>query len=288
MVSSPLKRICNASALILGLALGAFVTAEFGALKGGARHASMAAEPRPRVPVPVISPAASSTAWINPSVARLGTDDFGSRTSRALVLVDTSPGQNLRDGTARLGTDPRNPQTYAAQAVLLNGARLAEIYADSVVLTRDGQSVRLYVQGKAPNSGDKSPLLEVGGGPVPTNPGSATSSPAENSRTAAIASYIRSNAVFDGDRLRGFEVYSGAQPEVFSKLGLRAADVITQINGVGVSDDGQFMDMLEQLIAGAAFDTTVERGGRTEHLALDGSVITTEHAPSSYPAASTQ
>jgi len=36
----------------------------------------------------------------------------------------TARGRNAREGTARLGTHPENPQTYAAGAILANGARL--------------------------------------------------------------------------------------------------------------------------------------------------------------------
>jgi hypothetical protein len=64
----------------------------------------------------------------------LGTASSISPDELTLVLVATSPGRTPRDGTASLGTDPRNPQTYAAGASLVNGAVLAEIHADHVVL----------------------------------------------------------------------------------------------------------------------------------------------------------
>jgi general secretion pathway protein C len=210
----------------------------------------------------------------NPVVASLGTDDFGSETPRSLVLVDTSPGRNAREGTARLGTNPANPQTYSAGAILLNGARLTEILPDYIVLERGGGSVRLYAQGRGPAvHPEKSPLLQVGGTRIGGNLASSAGSLPDDSRTAAIRNYIRFNPVLENEQLRGFELLVGARPEAFPRLGLLAGDVLTQFNGVKVTDGNQVMDMLERLFAGAAIDATVERGGRSQRVTLDGSVL---------------
>src|SRR5512147_151082 len=63
-------------------------------------------------PAPRVAPAPS----FDPSDALLGTDSSVSTQEMQLVLVATAPGRTPREGTATLGTDPRNPQTYAAGA----------------------------------------------------------------------------------------------------------------------------------------------------------------------------
>lgn len=213
----------------------------------------------------------------DPATARLGTDDVGVKNPRTLVLVDASPGVDTRDGTARLGTDPRNPQTYVSGALLSNGARLTEIYRDYVVLERNGESMRLYVAGRAPGGGTQdSSLSVVGSGPA----SSSTSVHADSSddpRTTAITVYFRPSPVFDGGLLRGFSVYPAVRAGEFAKLGLQAGDVITAINGVGVTEGEQVMNALEQVVSGSPVQATIERSGQTRTITLDGSVITAEY-----------
>src|SRR5712671_4146777 len=112
----------------------------------------------PQLPTPVTVDSGQSK---DPPKPLPGTDSSISATPQALVLVSTTRGRNAREGTARLGTHPENPQTYAAGALLANGARLLEIYDDHIVLERDGKQAKLYLA----SSGKKSQgaLLMVGG-----------------------------------------------------------------------------------------------------------------------------
>src|SRR5712671_5565819 len=74
-----------------------------------------------------------------------GTDSSVSPVTLPLYLVATSPGRNLKEGSARIGANPEFPQTFVAGAVLANGAKLAEIHRDHVVLERGKQRIDLYV-----------------------------------------------------------------------------------------------------------------------------------------------
>ena len=279
------QHVWRVVAVIAAIAFGAFGAAQFWPIIRSAsrdtpefthqaiapaRTGSLAAAPR----------AASSVRAFDSAIARLGNDDGGAKTPRTLVLIDTSPGQSPRDGTARLGTDPRNPQTYVAGALLLNGVRLTEVYRDYVVLERDRESTRLFVQGGAPNGAAlNSPLTVVGDAPssFPLTAPSVSPPSSDDPRTAAITTYIRPNPVFDGEQLRGFAVYPGGQAAEFSKLGLQAGDVITAISSVGVTDSEQIMDLLEQVTGGSAVDVTIQRSDEMRHITLDGSVIAAEH-----------
>jgi hypothetical protein len=62
---------------------------------------------------------------------------------KRLYLIDTTPGRTPTEGSARIGVDPRVPQSYSAGAVLLNGARLAQIHNRYVVLARGHERARL-------------------------------------------------------------------------------------------------------------------------------------------------
>ena len=93
------------------------------------------ARPHPEAPLTVVEP------------GPLGTTSSVSPLPVALHLVATRPGRNVHEGYADIGVAVQSPQTYRAGALLANGARIDEIYADYVVLIREGQIARLYVEG---------------------------------------------------------------------------------------------------------------------------------------------
>jgi type II secretory pathway component PulC len=203
-----------------------------------------------------------------------GTDSSISQTAQPLYLLGTSPGRHAREGTALIGTSVDNPQTYSAGALLANGAQLAEIYRDHVVLKRGEQSARLPLYRLAQASGTMpllNDLLTVGG--------QVTEPTAPAGRPQALTDYLRPSPVYDGEVLTGYQVYPGQKPGVFAQLGLRAGDVITAINDTPLVDLAQSVAVLEQLLDGVAVVATVVRkngavGQNTrERITLDGAVI---------------
>jgi hypothetical protein len=196
-----------------------------------------------------------------------GNDSSVSPAARSLILVRTQPGQNSREGLAQIGVNALSPQTYTAGALLVNGARLTEIYANYVVLVRSGSSARLYLQGEQyplpPKEQDDS-LLVVGG----TTPGR----PAPVTSQEPLTTYVRPSPVFDGTQLHGYALYPGQNSGAFSEMGLQSGDVVTRINGVAASASGS-LAMLHTLVDGAALTVEVERGGAPQQLSIDGSIL---------------
>lgn len=229
--------------------------------------------------MPTSAPTAASTPTDDTALA--GTDSSLSPTPQKLHLVSTSPGRNARDGTAALGVDLKNPQTYGAGALLANGARLTEIHTDYVVLQRAGASMRLYRDGVAttPKDGQESDLLLVGG-PAPEPAPIVTTH-------EVVTDYLRPSPVYDGQLIKGFVVYPGARTGVFSQLGLQAGDVITALNDTPFSDPTQAYELFRQLTSGVAMSATVERKGKVERLTLDGSHILADQERAKNPPVTT-
>lgn len=185
-----------------------------------------------------------------------------------LILKGTRPGRNAREGHADLGVNPASPQTYRAGAILANGARIEEIYSDHVVLERNGQRARLYVDGHAPADSptfDRA-LTMVGGTDRPA--------PAIANSTDELTDYIRVAPVYQGDAIHALELYSTQGSNVFAKLGLEPGDRITSIDGEVVTDSSAAIASLRRLTQGEALQVTVERGGRLQMISLNGLILT--------------
>jgi type II secretion system protein C len=230
---------------------------------------------RPAVPLPVPASqpgAANAPKALDPALAFPGIMSSTSDSPRRLILTGTILGRNSREGSAFVGIDARNPQTYVAGALLANGARLAQIFKDYVVLEHDDRSVRLYVQGHHP-SGTTQPsdeLVMVGK--------SESFKPAQPTSTETFTDVIRPSPVYEGSTLEGYQVYPGVHAGAFARMGLLPGDVITQIDGMPFSDPSQAMAMFSQLASGTTMTATVNRKGTLQQVALDGSFIVSEHA----------
>ena len=233
-------------------------------------------------PQPSLPEAASAPKPLDPALAFPGITSSVSDSPRRLILTGTILGRNSREGSAFIGIDERNPQTYLAGALLANGARVAQIFKDYVVLEREGRSVRLYVQGRNP-SGAAPPsdeLLMVGK--------SETFKPAQPTSTETFTDVIRPSPVYEGSTLTGYQVYPGMHPGAFARMGLLPGDVITQIDGMPFTDPLQAMEIFSQLASGITMMATVNRKGTLRQVALDGSFIVAEHAQAKGESASGQ
>jgi type II secretion system protein C len=187
--------------------------------------------------------------------------------SGAVLLSGTLIGRNPYEGTAHIGVSNAAPLTYVAGAVLANGARVTEIYRDRIVLTRDGESVDLYLAG-----GDF-PLAATSALHPILEPRSADTPAQALADSPALTDYLRPTPVYDGNRLDGYRVYPGKREEIFAQLGLEPGDVIRALDFTPFSSPEDAIERLDALMYGIAVVATVERSGRTEYLSLDGALL---------------
>jgi type II secretion system protein C len=216
-----------------------------------------------------------TTAPKSSDTASQGTDSSLSPTPLALYLVATTPGRNKNEGTALLGTSVENPQTYGGGAVLANGTRLAEIHKDHVVLTRGRKSAELYLYQRDPRADQErssSDLLTVSAAPLVPVPTKKVNE--------GLTDYVRPSPVYDGEVLRGYQVYPGVRTGVFAQLGLQSGDIITSINDASLNEPSQSIELFMQLMRGVAVVATVERKNVSRRITLDGALISADQESS--------
>jgi type II secretion system protein C len=186
-----------------------------------------------------------------------------------LVLVRTEPGQNTHSGKAMLGVDREHPQTYLAGAILENGARIDEIYRDHVMLAKGTQHTALYIDHEVQSGQagrNDNTLLLVGG--------SSPETPHPHYSAEPVTDFVRAVPVYHGEVIAGFQVYPGNRSAPFNKWGLKAGDVITDLDGQPLTDPDQVTQLLHGLLDGEALQATVKRdGGAPFSTSLDGADV---------------
>jgi hypothetical protein len=232
----------------------------------GARAVPDREESLPEVSKPASPGTSGATAA--PVHADSGNDSSVVATPQRLHLVSTTPGRTLHEGVAQIGTNPANPQTYVAGAILVNGARLAEIHSDHVVLERGKERLSLFVasaRGAAELPSSDLAMVRA------TSKGS--SSPTAPLGVDKFGEVIRAMPYYENDMLQGLQVAPGRKAATFAQLGLKPADIIVAVDSVAVTDPQNALEYLQSLTQGAAISVRVRRGSATQTLSLDGTLI---------------
>lgn len=221
-----------------------------------------------------------------------GTDSSVSPDPTRLVLISARPGKTSKQGVADIGTDPENPQTFVAGALLQNGAKLAEIHENRVVLERAGKRATLYVMAAEfvrPSSkhsaaivSDEDRLKRISGdATLASVGGSIQGDHLIKAPPESRSGIIRASQVTIDGIVQGFEVTPGADASKFGALGLRTGDVITDIDGAPLESVAGIASMISALSRGEIRVVTVRRGNTSETLLIDGSTMSSSRRAAS-------
>ena len=82
---------------------------------------------------------------------------------------------------------------------------------------------------------------------------------------------MRTVASYDNaaGKLRGFRAYPGRNRAIFSKLGLKAGDLVTAINGTPLDDPQKSQDVFNTIQSSDHVTVTIERGGQKQDITLN-------------------
>jgi hypothetical protein len=227
---------------------------------------------------PPVQPAFVPPPAPDKQTSMLGTDASLSEKPMQLVLVATSPAAALTDSTATLGTDPRNPQTYAGGAILANGARIEEVHADRIVLGLKGRRSTLTIDRESASRvamsaavSDKPSFLEGKVGDA-TSIGGRSRAMQETIATSRedLSEFLRPQPVFENDRFAGLKILAGTSPGKLAALGVEPGDVIRSVEGKFIESADAWQEIDDTLSAGGSIVVGVERNGSLMSISLDG------------------
>jgi general secretion pathway protein C len=258
-------------ALALGVQAAIIVTELWGVDRAPSRGVSTAVSRAQRNAIDVAAITNTHLFGLAPTSARAGAN--APQTTMPLVLTGVIAANDPRDGLAILGPSVAATRVYAVGNNIAGGARLHAVYADHVLLERDGHLEALalprQVAGSAaPPSSSAAPMLAP---PIVRLRQLVSQNP------SLIGDIVRPEPVFAaGGKQQGFRVYPGRDPQTFLLLGLRPGDLVTAIDGAPLGDPSQGEEILRTLGASSAAQVTILRNGQQQDLTLDLTTVEQE------------
>jgi general secretion pathway protein C len=199
------------------------------------------------------------------AAAQVG-DEGNLQPAQGYVLTGIIAGNDPQNGLAIIGTSPETAQVYAVGDIIPGGVKVRSVYADHVVIDRNGQLESLTLPHEA----------GVGNAAPPSTASLQTeSAPLERMRRmiaeqpGIIGDVMRPQPVIDHGRMNGFRVYPGRDRMAFMRLGLRPGDQVTAINGTPLDDRDRSEQILRTLTSSSEAHVTVIRGGQQQDLVLN-------------------
>ena len=186
-----------------------------------------------------------------------------------LVLAGTIATQDPKHGVAIISDG--GPSKVYSVGDRIGGATLHSVYLDHVILDRGGALETLLLPR----------LLGPGmrGAPVARRGGSdpRTVAAVENIRRMVqqdpgiLDQVMRVVPSYDSaaGKLRGFRAYPGRNRQIFSKLGLKAGDLVTAINGTPLDDPQRGQEIFNTIQTSDHATVTIERGGQKQDITLN-------------------
>lgn len=93
-----------------------------------------------------------------------------------------------------------------------------------------------------------------------------------------LGDFIRPQPVFANGKQRGYRVYPGRQRDQFTALGLKAGDLVTEINGTPLDDPARGLEVFRSIAGASQVSVTIERNGSPTSLVLDTSQLNLDGA----------
>ncbi len=186
------------------------------------------------------------------------------QTSAALVLAGVLAVPDPQKGMAIIGPSAGAAKLYPVGGAVPGGVRLHAVYADRVLLDRNGVLESLLLPKKLAGIAPPVALLMQ-------SPAQRLAALAQNGGGGLLGGLIRATAVFAGGKLSGYRIFPGGRTNVaaFTQLGLHPGDLVTAVNGTALDDPNRANEILQTLSSTGSANVTVLRNGQSQDVNLN-------------------
>jgi len=164
------------------------------------------------------------------------------------------------------GTNASVQEVFVDRIIIRNGAQME-------TLMLDGKDFEKMVQTNAPktasarNMPSKAPSLKRQLSNV-NSPVSREQIAALRQKPDSFSTFIKVSPIRENGDLQGYRVNPGSDTSLFAATGLRNNDVVTEINGLDLTNIGQAMEAMRIMRSAKEMQITVKRNGIEEELYL--------------------
>jgi general secretion pathway protein C len=221
----------------------------------------------PMMPRPSVNPSLQLALIVNAHLfgtSALPAGGAAPQTTMPLVLAGVIADKDPNKGQAIIGENANAAKLYAVGGAISGGARLHAVYADRVLLERNGALETLSLPR------NESAGARPASAAPPSNFGSRIAQQAAANPTL-LAGLVRVQPVFTQGKLSGYRVFPGGAKgnTAFTQLGLKPGDLIEAVNGTPLDDAARAMEVLQTLSSASSATVTVSRNGQSQEVNLN-------------------
>jgi general secretion pathway protein C len=230
--------------------------------------AAAAPAPRPGVDIQtVVAAHLFGVAVVDPSTQD---PENAPQSAANLLLAGTIATQDPKHGVAII-SDGGAPSKVYSVGERVGGASLHSVYLDRVILDRNGALETLQLPHQLPPSSRVVAARRGPGGDPRTTAAVDNIRRMVQQDPSILDQVMRTVASYDNaaGKLRGFRAYPGRNRAIFSKLGLKAGDLVTAINGTPLDDPQRSQDVFNTIQTSDHVTVTIERAGQRQDITLN-------------------
>lgn len=178
------------------------------------------------------------------------------------------------DGVAIIARGSGQAELFTIGDAIPGGATLRDVLPDRVILERNQQleTLRMPEDGGSVIDFDTAPPA-AGRGTV--TPAAATAASLQQFRAEAIRNprmlgeVVSIQPAQEAGQLIGYRLTPKGDPQLFNALGLQAGDIITQVNGVDLTDQRNGARVLRDLMKAEYVEAVIRRDGQDIYIAQE-------------------
>ncbi len=201
-----------------------------------------------------------------------GIENNAAKTQLNLGLVGVLA-SNINEESTAIIAKGSEQDIYQIDDKLPVGANvtLAKILSDRVILNNNGKYESLWLYSEADfkvkysysSSVDRDDEVSGRGAPAPTQIQSKIKA---SEVPKSISDVVRFSVHRENGQMLGFRIRPGKNKELFERLGLKANDIVTSVNGIPIDTPQAIRDNYQQLKSATTADLEVQRGEETVYI----------------------